>query len=311
MRILIAGASGFLGTALRVRFAEQGHQVRRLVRRTASTSSEYSWDPMAGRINTKAFTDVEVIINLAGPPLFTRPWTPSRRELLRKARIESTRLLAETLVERYATAERKPLWIQASSAGWYGTRPDADRTEPYDESAPAGDDFPARLAHDWEAATGHAVGAGIPVIFIRNGMVLDAGGSTLKVIRPVFRAGLGARMGSGRQRMPMISLHDWLRAVGFLIDRRVPGAYNLTIPEPPTNADFTRTLSELLGRKAFFAAPQKPLRLALGELADQLTGDQYVVPRALLDLGFSFDGPDVRSTLELALAGELRPPEDG
>jgi NAD dependent epimerase/dehydratase family enzyme len=139
MRILIAGASGFLGTALRVRFAEQGHEVRRLVRRTASTSSEFSWDPMAGRINADALTDVEVIINLAGPPVFTRPWTQSRRELLREARIESTRLLAETLVERYASAEQKPLWVQSSATGWYGTESGA---EPYDESAPAADDWP-------------------------------------------------------------------------------------------------------------------------------------------------------------------------
>jgi uncharacterized protein (TIGR01777 family) len=300
MRILIAGASGFLGTALRVRFAEQGHEVRRLVRRTASTSSEFSWDPMAGRINADALTDAEVIINLAGPPVFTRPWTQSRRELLREARIESTRLLAETLVERYASVEQKPLWVQSSSTGWYGTE---SGTAPYDESAPAADDFPGRLAHDWEAATGHAVGAGIPLVFIRNGMVLDRSGSTLKMIKPIFAAGLGARMGNGRQRMTMISLHDWLRAVSFLIDRRVPGTYNLTIPQPPTNAVFTSTLSELLGRKALFAAPGMPLKLVLGELAEQLTGDQYVVPRALLDLGFSFDGPDVRSTLQLALSG--------
>jgi len=119
----------------------------------------------------------------------------------------------------------------------------------------------------------------------------------------VFAAGLGARLGDGRQRMTMISLHDWLRAVLFLIDRRAPsGPYNLTIPQPPTNAEFTAALAAALGRKARFAAPGAVLRTALGELAEQLVADQYVVPAALPRLGFSFDGPDVDSTLRLALA---------
>ena len=300
MRFLLAGASGFLGTALRVRLAQRGHEVRRLVRSAAIDSSEFYWDPMSGRINARALDDVDVIVNLAGPPLFTRPWTAGRRQYLRDSRIESTRLLAETVVERYADTEPKPLWVQSSATGWYGTSTELlDR--PYDESAPAADDFPGRLAHDWEGATAQAVGAGVPVIFIRNGMVLDQCGSTLKLIKPVFALGFGARLGSGRQRMSLISLHDWLRAVEFLIDQRRPGPYNLTVPEPPTNAEFTEALAGQLGRTARLAAPGKMLRLALGELAEQLVDDQYVTPRALLDLGFSFDGPDVTSTLRLAL----------
>jgi uncharacterized protein (TIGR01777 family) len=300
LRILITGASGFLGTALTVRFAEQGYQVRRLVRRTPVTSStEFHWDPSSGRINADAVDNVDVIINLAGPPVFTRPWSNSRRELLRTARIESTRLLAETVVERYADQADKPLWLQSSATGWYGTRSGA---EPYDESAPAAGDFLGQLAKDWEAATEQASSAGVPVIFLRNGIVLDRSGSTLKLIMPLFRAGLGARIGSGDQRMPIVSLHDWLRVVQFMIDNRpAPGPYNVTVPDPPTNAEFTAVLADLLGRSAHLHAPSAVLRTALGELAEQLVGDQYVTPRALLDAGFGFDGPDVASTLRLAL----------
>lgn len=231
MKILIAGASGFLGTALKVRFAERGYEVRRLVRRTPVTSStEFHWDPSIGRINADAVTGVDVIINLAGPPVFTRPWTDSRRELLRTARIESTRLLAETVVERYADSLDKPLWLQSSATGWYGTR---SGPTPYDESAPAAGDFLGQLAKDWEAATDQASSAGVPVIFLRNGMVLDRSGSTLKLIKPVFAAGLGARIGTGDQHMPMISLHDWLRVVEFMItERPAEGPYKRHHPRP-------------------------------------------------------------------------------
>lgn len=303
MRILVAGSSGFLGTALRVRLAEEGHEVRRLVRSSAVSSSEFFWDPAAGRINARAVDGVDVIINLAGPPVFTRPWTTSRRELLRTARIDSTLLLAETVVEEYADSPTKPLWLQASATGWYGTgSSEALQAEPYDESAPAADDFLGRLAHDWEGATQHASDSGVTVCFLRSGMVLDRSGSTLKLIKPVFGAGLGARLGSGQQRMTMISLHDWLRALLFLMDQGGPaGPYNLTIPQPPTNAEFTAGLASALGRRARLSAPSFVLRTALGELAEQLVADQYVVPSALLARGFSFDGPDIDSALRLAL----------
>lgn len=304
MRFLLSGGSGFLGTALRTRLADRGHQVRRLVRSNPLSSSEFAWDPAAGRINAAAIAGVDVIVNLAGPPVFARPWTDSRRRLLRDARIDATRLLAETVVEQYASSDRKPLWLQASATGWYGTTPGP---EPFDETAPAADTFLGRLAHDWEAATQQAQAAGVAVTFLRSGMVLDRSGSTLKQILPVFRLGLGGRIGDGRQRMALISLHDWLRAVDFLIDQRPPaGPYNLTIPRPPTNTEFTDALTRLLGhspRPAWFAAPGRALRVALGELADQLLADEYVVPRALLEAGFRFDGPDVTTTLRLAGCG--------
>lgn len=303
MRILVAGSSGFLGTALRVRLAEEGHEVRRLVRKAVVASSEFHWDPAAGRINARALDGVDVIINLAGPPVFTRPWTAARRELLRSARIDSTLLLAETIVEQYADSPAKPLWLQASATGWYGTGPtDPLRPEPYDESARAADDFLGRLAHDWEGASQQAADAGVTVCFLRSGLVLDRSGSVLKLIQPIFGAGLGARLGDGRQRMTVISLHDWLRAVLFLMAGNAPGGpYNLTIPQPPTNAEFTDALASALGSKARMAAPTFLLRRALGELAEQLVADQYVVPRALEAQGFAFDGPDITSTIRLAL----------
>lgn len=300
MKVLLAGASGFLGTALRVRLAEKGVEVRRLVRTTPLSSNEFFWDPSGGKINTTAFDGIDVLINLAGAPVFNRPWTTARKHLLRTSRIDSTRLLAETVAARSSDSPQPPLWLQASAAGWYGTTSGA---EPYDESAPAADDFLAQLAHDWEAAARPAEDAGVTVLRMRSGIVLDRSGSTLKTIRPVFKVGLGAVLGDGRQHMALISLDDWLAAVDFLMTARPPtGPYNLMIPSCPTNAEFSHEFARQLGSKVRLGAPQVVIRKALGELAGQLLADQYIVPRALQAQGFEFDGPDIAGTLRLALS---------
>lgn len=299
MRFLLAGASGFLGTALRVRLAEQGAEVRRLVRTTPLSSNEFYWDPANGQLNTTAFDGVDILINLAGAPVFNRPWTAARKQLLRSSRIDSTQLLADTIAARSANSAQPPLWLQSSAFGWY---PTSSGSEPYDESAAADDDFLGRLTADWEAATQPAVEAGGTVLKLRPGIVLDRSGSTLKMVRPIFRLGMGAVLGNGRQRMAVISLHDWLQAIDFLITERPPsGPYNLMVPTTPTNAEFSHELARQLNSKVRLGAPQVVLRKALGELADQLLADQYIAPRALLDQGFTFDGPDVTSTIRLAL----------
>lgn len=300
MRVLLAGASGFLGTALRVRLAEQELEVRRLVRTTPLSSNEFYWSPSEGKINATAFDDIDVLINFAGAPVFTRPWTATRKELLRSSRLDSAALLADTMASRFHDAAQPPRWLQASAFGWYPTR---SGNQPYDESAPPADDFLGRLSHDWEAATRPAADAGIDVVTLRSGIVLDRSGSTFKLIRPVFRIGLGAVLGSGRQHMPIISLHDWLRAIEFLMDAQVPaGPYNLVLATAPTNAEFSHELARQLGSKVRLGAPQAVIRKALGELAGELLGDQWIAPHALLDQGFEFDGADVAGALRLALS---------
>lgn len=300
MRVLLAGASGFVGTALRVRLAEQEIEVRRLVRTTPLSSNEFYWNPSEGRINATAFDDIDVLINFAGAPVFSRPWTSARKELLRSSRIDTTALLADTMAARFGDRAQPPRWLQASAFGWYGTR---SGNEPYDESAPPADDFLGRLSRDWEAATRPAADAGIDVFTLRSGIVLDRSGSTLKLIRPLFRFGLGAVLGTGDQHMPIISLHDWRRAVEFLMTAPAPaGAYNLVLPYAPTNSEFSHELARQLGSKVRLGAPQTVLRKTLGELSGQLLGDQWIEPRALLDQDFAFDGPDVAGALRLALS---------
>lgn len=298
LKLLIAGASGFLGTALRMRLAEDGHEVSRLVRRTPATPNEFFWDPDAGEINESAFDDVDVLINLAGVGVADRPWTNARRQLIKSSRVGPTSVLARQMA-RLAGEGSAPLWLQASATGFYG---DTSGEHPQVEGDPAAEDFLAKVVVSWEASAQPAVDAGAQVLFLRTAPVLDRTGGLLKILKLPFSLGLGAKLGDGTQRMAMISLHDWLRAVIWMIESRPPaGAYNLTIPEIATNADFTRALAHALHRPAVLGAPGFVLRKALGELAQQLLGDLSVLPRAALDQGFTFDGPTVQESVRLAL----------
>ncbi|MBA8794415.1 hypothetical protein FHX74_002034 [Friedmanniella endophytica] len=299
MRFLLAGASGFLGTALRLRLAEDGHEVSRLVRRNPSTPREFFWDPDGGEINQRALDGIDVLIDLAGVGVADRPWTAARKQLIKSSRIGPTSVLAREVARQQREAGRSPLWIQASATGFYGEQ---STDVPKDESAPPADDFLAKVVVAWEAAAQPAIDAGAQVIFLRTAPVLDRSGGLLKVLRLPFSMGLGAKLGDGQQRMALISLHDWLRMVIWMVKTRpAPGPYNLTIPEPCTNAEFTKALGHALHRPALLGAPGPVLRRALGELSQQLLGDVNVVPQAALDAGFRFHGPNVRSAIAHAL----------
>lgn len=298
LKVLMAGASGFLGTALRIRLAEDGHQVSRLVRRTPVTPNEFFWDPDGGEINERAFDDVDVLVNLAGVGVADRPWTNARRQLIKSSRVGPTSVLARQ-VARLAGGGSAPLWLQASATGWYG---DTSGEHPQVEGDPAAEDFLAKVVVSWEASAQPAVEAGAQVLFLRTAPVLDRTGGLLKILKLPFSLGLGAKLGDGSQRMAMISLHDWLRAVIWMIETRpAAGAYNLTIPEIATNADFTQALAHALHRPAVLGAPGFVLRKALGELSHQLLGDMSVLPQAALDQGFAFDGATVDESVRLAL----------
>jgi uncharacterized protein len=295
MRYLLAGASGFLGTALRVDLAAQGHQAARLVRRDPGTATEYRWDPDHGSLDPAVFDGVEAVVNLCGVGIADRPWTRSRRELLRSSRINPTRTLALALAER----ADPPVLIQASAIGWYGT----ERTDgPQTEDAPAAEDFVGELVEDWERAAGPAIEAGVRTVFLRTSPVLDRSGGAFVPMRRAWSLGLAAKLGDGTQHMPMISLEDYLRAVQWTAENPdASGAYNLTIPQPATNAEFTDALADALHRPSLFKAPAALVRVGLGELAEQLVGDIWVVPQRLVDEGFVFTAPDVRSTIQAAL----------
>jgi uncharacterized protein len=299
MRWLLAGASGFLGNALRVRLASEGHEVVRLVRREPATSTEFRWDPYARKVDPAAFEGVDAVVNLAGAPVAPLPWTTKRREQILSSRVTTTGTLARALADR-ADSGPNPVYLHTSGIAHYGTR---SGSEPHTEDSPAGTDYLAQVTVKWEEAAYPAADAGVRTIALRTSPVLERGGGSFLPMQLAWSCGLGATLGDGRQRMPMIAMSDWLGAVQWAADTaHAEGPYNLTIPEPATNAEFTDALARALGRPRFLAAPKVVFRTALGELAEQLVGDMYVVPRRLTGHGFVFGAPDVESTVRAALA---------
>ena len=298
MKWLLAGASGFLGNALRDQLATDGEEVVRLVRREPAALSEFRWHPDRGTVDERAFDGVDVVVNLCGAAVAPLPWTTSRRKLILSSRVNSGQTLARTLAGR-ARNSSAPILIQASGIARYGT---AWSRAPHTEESPPAKDFLAQVVVSWEASTDEAAAAGIRVVHLRTSPVLDRSGSPFQLMRLAWRGGLGATLGDGKQRMPMITLGDYLRVVRWAAETpNASGAYNLTIPEPTTNAMFSDTLAEALGRQRLLGAPAVLLRTAMGELAEQLLGDMYVIPKRLLDAGYSFTAPDVGSTIRSAL----------
>lgn len=291
MRILIAGSTGLIGRPLVSALRESGHEVRRLVRVRPPKAGEYRWDPPAGRIEDGAFDGVDAVINLCGSPMGMR-WSAARKQMIIDSRIEPTEVLAEEVAERGV-----PALVNASGISYYGETGDTV----VDETSAAGHGFLAGLCQRWEGATGPAVRAGARVVHLRTGLVLAHGG-LLGPLVPLFRLGLGARLGDGRQFMPWISLTDEIAAIRFLVEHEtLAGPVNLCAPEPVTNAEFTRALARVLHRPAPWRVPAAVLRLALGEAADELALTSLrAVPAALAKAGFSF--ADTRVDQGLAVA---------
>lgn len=297
MKWLLAGASGFLGKAIRVRLASEGHEVIRLVRREPATSTEFRWDPDAGRVDESAFDGVDVAVNLGGVPVAPLPWTKSRREEILSSRVNTTKTIAHGLAA-CADSGRRTL-IQQSGIGRYGT---ASGAEPYTEDSPAAPDYLAQMTTKWEAATQPAADAGVRVVMLRTSPVMDSSGGAFPVIKLGWWCGLGATLGDGSQHMPMISLRDYLAVVQWAgTNENASGAYNLTLPQPTTNAEFTDTLAAALHRPRFLRVPIVIIRTALGELAEQIVADQYVIPSRLTTEGFVFGDPTVEDTVTSAL----------
>lgn len=297
MRILIAGSSGFLGTPLTAALRDAGHEVRRLIRVQAHADrarqpGDYWWDPPTGRVEHGAFDGVDAVINLCGSPISMR-WSAARKQIIIDSRVEPTDVLAEEVAEHGVSA-----LINASGIHYYGETGDAV----VDETSPAGTGFLAELCQRWEAATGPAVRAGARVVHLRTGIVLGAGGM-LGPMAPLFRLGLGAQLGDGRQYLPWVSLRDDVAAIRFLTEHdSVSGPVNICAPEPVTNAEFTRTLAQVLHRPAPWRIPAAALRLALGEAADELALISLrAVPAVLRKAGFC--GKDTK--LDQALAAAL------
>jgi uncharacterized protein len=300
MKVAVTGSSGLIGTELVRSLRADGHDVLRLVRRTPRTADEHRWEPAHHRIPPGLLDDVDAVVNLAGVGVADRPWTANRKREVLASRVDSTATVSQALAQAVTDApDRERVLVSASAVGWYGDT--GDRV--VDETVPAGDDFLARVCVEWEAATGPAAAAGVRVATVRTGLVLGRGGLLGKLL-PLFRLGLGGKLGNGRQYMPWISLRDEVDAIRFLLTHPVSGPVNLTAPQPVTNAVFTEALAAAVHRPAFLTVPAPAMRLALGELGRVgVLAGQRAVPRVLERAGFAYSHPDLPSALQAAIAG--------
>jgi uncharacterized protein len=296
MKVVLTGSSGMLGQALLSSLRGDGHEGVRLVRRDPAAPDEQRWDPSTGHVETAALLGADAVVNLAGPGLGDRPWTPAYRRTVLTARVEATRTIATAM----AAADPRPRVLLSSSAvGYYGNPGDQVLTE----DDPAGDTYLARIASSWEAATAPAQDAGIRVVTARAAVVVSAdGGAFGRRLLPLFRLGLGGRLGSGRQWWSWVTLEDYVRAMRFLLEHdEIAGPVNISAPEPIRNGDLTKAMGRVLHRPTVFWAPGVALKLPLRDFAVDLLGGQRVVPRRLLDAGFSFEQPSFEPALRAVL----------
>ena len=298
MRVLLTGASGFIGTALRDALTGRGDEVVALRRsQSASSGDAPTWDAERGEVDGD-LEGFDAVVNLAGEPIGEHRWTDEEKAKIRDSRVRGTEALATALAK--ATAKPKVL-VSGSAVGYYGVR---GREFLLDEQSEPGDDFLAHVCRDWEAATAPAADAGIRVATIRTGIVLSPSGGVLKRLALPFKLGLGGKTGSGRQYMSWISLADEVRAILHIIDHDdLAGAVNLTAPHPVTNEVLTQLLAKAVHRPAFIPTPTFALKAIYGdELVDALLlGGQRVFPKRLEAIGFDFEHPTLEAALHALL----------
>lgn len=294
MRIVVGGASGFLGTALIDHVRSRGHEVVRLVRRDDPAADASRWDPAVGFVDQSVVDGADAVVNLSGEPIAHWPPTQSWRRELVNSRLSAT----NTLVGAIAAAPTPPILISASGAGYYG--PDRG-DELLTESSAPGTGFVPQLVVDWEAAAVAAADAGSRVVLLRTGLPLHRSGGVLKPMLPAFKLGLGAKLGDGAQYFPVLSLTDWCRAVEHALTTDFAGPVNIALPEAPTNAEFTDALGRALHRPTVVRVPATAVKLGLGSLASAVLGSLRLRPQALIDAGFEFEHPTLDEVVEAAL----------
>lgn len=292
-RVLVAGSSGFLGTHLCTELSRRGHQVTRLVRRPAR-SGESAWSPAEGLLDRGVVEASDVVVNLAGSPTFGNPHSRRWSDDLRRSRVTTTRVLAEAV----AASAEPPAYLAGNAVGWYGDH----GPHPVGESADSrGHTLMTDVCRAWQDAAAPAVAAGGRVAFLRTSPVIDRSAPPLRQLLTLFRAGLGARIGDGRQRMPLVSLRDWVGGVVHVLESDLSGPVNVTCPHTPTNARFTDELARLVGRRALLAIPRTAVRVGAGRLSPELLGSVDARPDALVAAGYRFRDPDVGAVLRTAL----------
>lgn len=292
MQIIVSGASGLIGSALRTHLKAQGHSVRALVRREAH-ANEIQWDPETGPLETDSLNGADVVIHLAGENIAAGRWNRAKKQRIRDSRVHGTRVLSEALAQLDAPPK---VLIVASAVGFYGDRGESLM----DENSPAGSGFLADVCREWEAASQAAETKGIRVLRLRFGVVLSPRGGALGKMLPPFKLGLGGPIGTGHQYMSWIDIDDVVGAIAFLLTKEdIHGVVNLVAPHPETNHEFAKTLGHVLGRLAFMPLPAFVARLAFGEMAEALLlASTKVHPSRLLAAGYQFKYPNLKQSLE-------------
>ncbi len=294
MRVVIAGSSGLIGTALVADLRSAGHDVLRLVRRVPAAPDERGWDPPAGRIDDATFDGVDAVLNLNGVGIADRPWSGARKQLIRDSRTVPTEVLAAAVADHGV-----PAFLSGSAVGFYGDT----GGRAVDESTPSGTGFLAEVCRDWEAATQKAQDAGARVVLLRTGLVLSPAGGLLGTLRPLFKSFLGGRLGSGTQYQPWVSLDDEVGGIRFALEHdTISGPLNLTGPTPVTNAEFTKALAAAVGRPTSIPVPAFAIKGLLGAMGEEmLLNGQRAVPAKLQAAGYQFRHHTVTEALAAAI----------
>ena len=297
MKVLISGSSGLIGTALVRSLESSGHSITRLVRPNSSgASSGIAWDPASGSLDARRLEGFDAAVHLSGENVASGRWSADQKARIRDSRVRSAELLANAL----AGLDSPPkVFACASATGYYGDRGDEILTE---DAAP-GSDFLADVSVEWENATAPASDAGIRVANMRISVVLTAAGGMVATVGPIFKLGLGGRLGSGAQYLSWISREDIIRAMEWILDRDdLSGPVNLCSSNPVTNSEFTRTMGRILRRPALFPVPGFALRITQGEITDMLLASVRAAPTKLITSGFDFRHPNLEDALRWALA---------
>ncbi|MDE2687995.1 MAG: TIGR01777 family oxidoreductase [Chloroflexota bacterium] len=296
MKVVVGGSSGLIGAALVRRLQSDGHDVLRLVRRAPTAPDEAEWDPVGGSIDAGALAGVDAVVHLGGASITGQRWDAAYKQMIRDSRVNSTRLLSETI----AGFQPKPsVFLCASALGYYGDMKDEIATE----NTPKGRGFLADVTAEWEAATVSASDAGIRVCNMRIGVVLSKDGDLPRRMLAPFKMGLGGKLGNGKQYMSWVHIDDVVGGFVHALDRpSLEGPVNLSVPNATTNREFTRALARAVKRPAMFIVPKFALRIAMGEAAQFATESTRMYPLKLSQSGYRFQWEDI----DLALRDILR-----
>ncbi len=300
MKVVIAGASGFIGHALVAALRADRHEVLRLTRGRDLRPDAIAWDPARRQLDPAALEGAGAIVNLAGENIAGGRWTQARRQRILRSRIDSTATLSDALKQMRS---RPRVLVNASATGFYGDRAD----EPLTELSGRGPGFLADVCAAWEREAERATALGLRTVCLRFGVVLAHDGGVLGKMLPLFRLGLGGRLGHGRQWMSWIMRDDVIGVIRRAIeDERYNGPLNVTAPKPVTNAEFTRAIARTLHRPAIFPAPAWALRLAFGRamVDEALLASTRAMPARLQELGFEFQYPDLDRALSATLKAD-------